>query len=285
MKTKTPPFLKAFQYLSVLFVVAIALTARDSSAIADTSADPAQVRVVGDTVYYEGTISEGSYRVFDAAMAKIKRGQITRMVIGSGGGDTRYGRKIGQWVQKMGIIVEVDKVCFSSCSNYIFPAGRGRVIRADAFVGWHGNDRGMEVEAARAGLTLEAFLTRKLRAEIDALTPKQVAEGLAAAGQTTIEGQIAIRIEFARQRIVENTMFFKQLGLKDAFSVCAVGDVLKHRPGWKEEHLGWSFSIEDMERFGMVNTTYLGDGAYEDSSLFRKYVMRLSADECLSLLK
>jgi hypothetical protein len=30
---------------------------------------------------------------------------------------------------------------------------------------------------------------------------------------------------------------------------------------------------------------YLGDGAYEDSVRFRKYLVRISADECLALLK
>ena len=41
-----------------------------------------------------------------------------------------------------------------------------------------------------------------------------------------------------------------------------------------------------MERFGLSNTVYLGDGVYEKDSLrFRQYLWLISADECLALLK
>jgi len=36
----------------------------------------------------------------------------------------------------------------------------------------------------------------------------------------------------------------------------------------------------------MTHTVYLGDGAYEkDSARFRQYLVPISADECLALLK
>ena len=54
----------------------------------------------------------------------------------------------------MGLVVEVDVICFSSCADYVFPAGRARVIRADAFVGWHGNERQFDVLAARTGVSV-----------------------------------------------------------------------------------------------------------------------------------
>ena len=43
--------------------------------------------------------------------------------------------------------------------------------------------------------------------------------------------------------------------------------------------------VADMARLGLTNTVYLGDGAYEDSARFRKYLVRISADECLAMLK
>lgn len=78
--------------------------------------------------------------------------------------------------------------------------------------------------------------------------------------------------------------FYAQLGLNDAFAVCAVGDVLEQRPGYSGE-IGWGFSLADMARFGLTNTVYLGDDAYENSSRFRKYLVRISAEECLAMLK
>ena len=114
----------------------------------------AQSHVQGDTLYYTGNFSKASSAAFDAAVAGVARGQVTRLVISSGGGDTVAGRHVGRWVRDMGLVVEVDVICFSSCADYIFPAGRARVIRADAFVGWHGNERQFEVLAARHGVTL-----------------------------------------------------------------------------------------------------------------------------------
>lgn len=70
------------------------------------------------------------------------------------------GRHVGRWVRDMGLVVEVDVICFSSCADYIFPAGRARVIRADAFVGWHGNERTFHVQAARKGIRLEDQLAQ-----------------------------------------------------------------------------------------------------------------------------
>ncbi len=41
-----------------------------------------------------------------------------------------------------------------------------------------------------------------------------------------------------------------------------------------------------MDRLGLTNTVYLGDGRYEDSSTrFRAYLIQISADECLAFLK
>jgi len=52
------------------------------------TAEPANVRVQGDTVYYTGNLSKASSAAFDAAVAGVSRGQLTRLVMSSGGGDT-----------------------------------------------------------------------------------------------------------------------------------------------------------------------------------------------------
>ncbi len=72
--------------------------------------------------------------------------------------------------------------------------------------------------------------------------------------------------------------------LKNAFAVCAVGDVLEKRPGYAGQ-IGWGFSLADMAHLGLTHTVYLDDGAYEESTRFRKYHVRISADECLAMMK
>jgi hypothetical protein len=168
-----------------------------------------------------------------------RRSQLKRLVISSGGGDTVQGRHVGRWVRDMAPVVEVDVICFSSCADYVFPAGRARVIRADAFVGWHGNERQFVQEALRA-----IAVTRKDEAE-----------------------------------------FYASLRLDDAFAVCAVGDVVEKRPGYAGQ-IGWGFSQADMARLGLTHTVYLGEGRYEQgSSRLRQYLVSITADDCLALLK
>lgn len=233
-------------------------------------AEPAQVRVQGDTVTYTGNFSKASTAAFDAAVAGITRGQVTRMVISSGGGDTVEGRHVGRWVRDMGLVVEVDVICFSSCADYIFPAGRARVIRADAFVGWHGNERQFHLLAARKGVSLEDQLAQYVPKDA---SPEQRATFFRDFAETT------------KVTLKDEADFYAKLGLNDAFAVCAVGDILEKRPGYAEQ-IGWGFSLADMARLGMTNTVYLGDGTYEkDSFRFQQYLWLISADECLALMK
>jgi hypothetical protein len=236
-------------------------------------ADPPVVEVRGDTVYYTGGFKEATSGVFEAAVSGIRRGQVTRLVVRSGGGDTVAGRKVGSWVRDMGLVVEVDQICFSSCADYVFPAGRARVIRAGAFVGWHGNERQMQILAARQGTTPEQVFVKLLPAGLSDGDPERA------------RAIVAPLVKRWREvSLPDEQAFYQALGLSDAFAVCAVGEVLDSRSTPLTR--GWGFSITDMARLGMANTVYLGDGVYEkDSALFRKYLVPITADECLALMK
>ena len=232
-------------------------------------AEPATVQIQGDTLYYTGNFSIASTVAFDAAVAGIRRGQLTRLVISSGGGDTVAGRHVGRWVRDMGLVVEVEVICFSSCADYIFPAGRARVIRTDAFVGWHGNERTFHLQAARKDISLEEQLAQYV--------PKDASPEQRTAFFRDFEATTKVTLK-------DEAEFYAKLSLNDAFAVCAVGDILEKRPGYAGQ-IGWGFSVADMAHLGLTNTVYLGEGAYEDSSRFRKYLVRISAEECLAMLK
>lgn len=236
-------------------------------------ADPPIVEVRGDTVYYTGGFKAASSHVFETAVAQVRRGQVTRLVIRSGGGDTVAGRKVGRWVQDMALVVEVDQICFSSCADYVFPAGRARVIRADAFVGWHGNERQFSILAARHGSTPEQELIKLLPTDLyggDIDRARGIVAPLLRAWQ--------------EKTLPDEQAFYRSLGLSDAFAVCAVGEVLSTRA--TPETKGWGFSIDDMARLGLKNTVYLGAGSYErNSALFQKYLVPITADECTALLR
>lgn len=260
-----------------MLLACASLRAETPADIASATVEPAVVRVEGDTVYFTGHISQASAEIFASVVAPLKRGQVTRLVVSSGGGDTVPGRRIGQWVHEMGIVVEVEKICFSSCANYIFPAGRGRVIRADAFVGWHGNERAFEIDARRAGKTLEESMRPMLEPWLANSTLEE-RDGL------DVDAFVARQVDGMRQSIAAEGRYYALLGLDDAFATCGTGDVLEKRADFRDQ-IGWGFSIADMERFGLARISYLGEGAYEANTRFRKYLLRLSAEECVALLR
>jgi hypothetical protein len=178
------------------------------------SAESASVRVQGDALYDTGNLSKSGSTVLDAALGGVPRGQLTRLVISSGAGDTMADRHIDAWVRNKALVVEVDFICFSSRANYAFPAGRAGVIRADAFVGWHGNERQFKVLAARKGRRLSEALSRY------------------GSGDLAPERRAALVQEFLQAMPVTRQAeadFYASLSLSDAFAVCAicaVGDAL-----------------------------------------------------------
>ena len=66
-------------------------------------------------------------------------GTIQKLVIASEGGDFIAGIKLADWVRKNGLDVEVYLLCQSACANFIFPAGKKKIIGSGALVLWHGS--------------------------------------------------------------------------------------------------------------------------------------------------
>lgn len=96
----------------------------------------ADVRVVDTSAYYHGDInSEQNRQLFD----QTGDSSISRLIITSSGGEVVAGIELGKWIHARGINVEVADHCLSSCANYVFPAGRQKVITDGAIVAWHGN--------------------------------------------------------------------------------------------------------------------------------------------------
>ena len=255
--------------------VASAPPAADLALVAAT-VEPALVRIEGDTMVYRGNLSQASSRSWRRAVEGLPPGQLARIVIASGGGDTVEGRRLGRWVRQMNLVVEVDTICFSSCADYIFPAGRARRIRVGAIVGWHGNERSLEVQAARAGLSLKAYFLQRFGSEI-AKAPPEMRQGL------SIDAFVDQRLAEMQRRSADERALFADLGLDDRFTVCGVGDVLERRPDYRHQQ-GWGFALAEMTKLGLTDTIYLGAGAYHQTPRFLDMLMPLTAQQCLDLM-
>ena len=106
------------------------------TACATQQAPSATVSREGDTVRIEGIISTETAKQFQSLL----QGPAPRRVqITSGGGDVVSAIEIATSIFDQGMDVEIQGGCFSSCANYIFPAGRHKIIDAQGIVGWHGN--------------------------------------------------------------------------------------------------------------------------------------------------
>lgn len=103
---------------------------------AEDAPPSARVEARGSTIEFEGSIDEQSARAFET-LARL--GHTHRLVITSGGGDVASGIAMARTVFELGFDVEAPSDCHSSCANYVFPAGRRKIIGSLGAVSWHGN--------------------------------------------------------------------------------------------------------------------------------------------------
>jgi hypothetical protein len=64
---------------------------------------------------------------------------VRRLVITSPGGLVAPALDMAEALHARGLDVEVPEACLSSCANYVFLAGRQKLLGGPAAVGWHGN--------------------------------------------------------------------------------------------------------------------------------------------------
>ncbi|MBC2836680.1 hypothetical protein [Paragemmobacter straminiformis] len=230
-----------------------------------TDANPT-VRIEGDTLTYIGGINAAGLTALDTAVRHLPRGQVTKMLVNSGGGDTKVGIYIGSIIADLKPDLTIEGGCFSSCANFIAPAAASITIRENAFLGWHGNDRGFQIVAEQKGITLREHLRAS------------VAQG-AAPGGTDLEKWLDEAVPTLNALIAEEAALYRRIGLPDdSFAICGVGDRFEGR--LSGDQLGWGFSIADMARLGLPPVVYEGPGAYEDSPGFKKWLIRLTPGDC-----
>jgi ATP-dependent protease ClpP protease subunit len=237
------------------------------------STDPnPDVRIQGDTLIYIGGINANGLQALSDAVRTLPRGKVRRMVVNSGGGDTKAGIFIGSIIADLKPHLVIETGCFSSCANFIAPAAASITIRKGAFLGWHGNDRGFAIAAAEEGVTL--------REHLRALFAPQIKEAVSPEDKTfDMEAFIDEAVSATEALIAEEAALYQQIGLaNDTFAVCGVGKRFDGR--LSGEQLGWGFSLADMARLGLPPVRFEGKGRYEDSAAFKRWLIRLTPEDC-----
>lgn len=99
---------------------------------------PAEPRIFvsadGESVYFTGMLSEGSFLKFEAVLRDAPKAK--RLTLASIGGLTIEGRLIAALVRKRQLDTHVEFYCASACTQ-AFVAGRERVIGPKAKLGFH----------------------------------------------------------------------------------------------------------------------------------------------------
>ncbi|MFQ6548116.1 hypothetical protein AADZ90_009160 [Aestuariibius sp. 2305UL40-4] len=236
--------------------------------------DPARIWVEDGAIHFFGSISIASQDAFLEFLATEDTSGAGTFVVNSLGGDTNSARVIGRWINEEDLDIVVDAICFSSCANYIFPAGSGKTIRAASFVGWHGSETQYDVIAlSTPGQSGEDLEREALKAALVPALP----EG--ASGEV-IEQAIDQQVAFAEISRQDEADFFDTLGISGEFTLHGM------RPGnigaWRQSgHTGWTYSLADMQRLGLGSVAFLGDGDYTASTQVTRNVFVVPYDPSL----
>jgi hypothetical protein len=234
------------------------------------STDPNPVvRIDGDTLTYIGGINAAGLTALSDLVRDLPRGQVTKMVVNSGGGDTRPGIFIGSIVADLRPDLTIETGCFSSCANFIAPGAASITIRENAFLGWHGNDRGFQIVADQRGLTLREHMRATVAGQ---------ATNTGGGTGADLDAWLDEAVPTIEVLIAEEAALYARIGVADTFAICGVGPRFDER--LTVAQLGWGFSIADMARLGLPPVRYEGPGAYEDSPAFRHWLIRLTPEDC-----
>lgn len=211
------------------------------------------IRVEGSSIIYIGFTNTAGY---DKLIRLAEQDNISELAITSPGGNVFWGIKIGEIIYENGWDVHVRGLCLSSCANYVFPAGRNKVIEDGGIVGWHGSARQNHFIAERNGISV-----RKLMVETTggALLPEADRDGFHFLDQEGFNRVIA-RFVAEQEMVIElERAFYEKIGVDADVSVYG------HFPQrWDaiQGSGGWTFTLEDMAKFGLDSITYEGSDAY-----------------------
>jgi hypothetical protein len=196
------------------------------------SEDEAKVFSSGDKIYYSGDISQPGYE----KVKKLISDNTTTLVINSRGGDIDPGMKLGEFVFDKQLNVQVENYCFSSCANYIFPAGKTKYLSKGSQLGWHG------------GAT-QSFS--------DEIVPKKVEDR-------------ERFIQLLTGLIQQENNFFKKIKVNQLSTT--YGQVAeRHLEILKTHNLnckGWSYSVDALSAFG-INNVVFKDDKWEPSTSYK----------------
>ena len=200
-----------------------------------------------DEVRFNGTLTMKSV---DEFIRLNDDKPVTLLTIFSPGGILDAGIKLGRWVRQKNADVRVTFFCASACANYVFPAGRHKIIERDSVVMWHGGMQAWELTEV-----LDEY--RKQVALAMRPDPDPYAKFAAA--------KLRRYAMVADQRDLE-AGYFREIGFDGALVLLGAQPV-HYDTGW------WTATVGVMEKYGIRDVAApagYGTVDYLKNSIFRK---------------
>jgi len=188
----------------------------------------------GEILYHGGLTEEANEMVFD--LYRRQSTKPTTLTVTSTGGPVHVGLELGEWVYSHRLDVKVYDLCFSSCANYVFPAGRKKLLGKDAVVGFHG------------GPTSEFYDTSSIKTAL-----QDVPEGQRERVYEEIKVSLNSYIEVNTER---ESAFYKMLGVSPKLNILGQSEQYEEL---REGYDGWVYTPEDMMKLGLSNIEIIND--------------------------
>ena len=186
----------------------------------------------GELTYFGPITTEANLKL--ATLHGADGGKATVLSIRSGGGETTAGMELGAWVRIRKLDVKVMEVCLSSCANYVFTAGRNKIVSNFAVVGFHGG----------LGSTNFAF-DPAFQKVLDAMAPAE---------RTTYQAQM--KQDQARQ-LAEETAFFNSIGVRPEITLLGQAAPYIAEYDKDDKVWGWTYSVTDFAALGVDKITVI----------------------------
>jgi hypothetical protein len=119
--------------------------------------------VQGGDLIFDGQINSENFGAVVKAAAASKT-PLRRLVITSTGGDARDALAFAEFVQKSHLDVVVRDYCNSGCAQYVFVAGKRKIVEPGALVAFHGTPSAMEDAFRRSPIKEGAIEFRRYAA-------------------------------------------------------------------------------------------------------------------------
>ncbi|HLT91480.1 MAG TPA: hypothetical protein VKZ85_11090 [Woeseiaceae bacterium] len=215
--------------------IALLLLVACAAAPGEPDAGGVTVSVDGTTLVYRGPLHRQGVAALRQAAAGAPETP-RALVITSTGGDVEAGMELGTWVFEHRLDVHVPEYCISSCANYVFTAGRNKVLGPSALVIWHG------------GTTQEGLASASPCDYLD--TPDVPCD----------EQKLRQVLEDTLTRVQElEADFFARVGVTQLITVLGQWPQYDCRPGAdRHGYIGWYYSIADLEKLGVNNVSVAG---------------------------